>query len=201
MSYYVIYYICALNASKMRQLWACLELFNAGGTKMMNPHQCGETEAPEVRLALCRDPLMLSEVVGHLSHVLLCESEDFGLLACSAGGIKRSMTMYDYLTPIQSITPVTNELQYQTDSTFTDFPTCHVPLGSRIPLTGSTRPRSHKTGPPWPISWHVRNWLPSLLLPTSLVTPWPSGLPPGYGHPLHPASRNFLNDGQFWSGA
>lgn len=148
-----VFWICL----KMRQLWAHLELFNAGRTKVMNPHHCGETEAPEVRLALCRDPLMLSEVVGHLSHVLLCESKDFGLLACSAGGIKRSMTMVWLSHPCTVYYTHHKWITMQLTLRFTHFPTCHAPLGSRIPLSGSTWPRSHKTGPPWPISWLVRN--------------------------------------------
>ncbi len=57
-----------------------LELFNARGTQVMDPHHCGEAEAPEDRLGLCRDSFMLAEAVGYLSHVLLCESKDFRLL-------------------------------------------------------------------------------------------------------------------------
>lgn len=79
--------------SKICHQWAHLELFNARRTQVMDPHHCGETEATKDRLGLCRDPFMLAEAFGHLTHVLLNESKQFGLLACSAGGIKGSITM------------------------------------------------------------------------------------------------------------
>ncbi len=69
-----------LNTSKVFQWWAHLELLNARRTQVMDPHHCDEAKAPEDHLGLCRDPFMLAEAIGHLSHVLLCESKDFGLL-------------------------------------------------------------------------------------------------------------------------
>ncbi len=100
-----------------------------------------------------------------------------------------------------ALQPIRNDWQCLVPSPFTDLPTCHAPLWWGIPLPGSNLPRSHKMGPPWPISWLQKDVQSSPLLSTSLVTPWPSRLLPGYSHHPHPVSSYSLNGVQFWSGA
>lgn len=77
------FHMC-LNTSKIGQQISHLELFNICRTQVMDPHHCGETEAPEVCLGLWRDPFILAEPVAHLTHFLLCESQNFRLQDGSA---------------------------------------------------------------------------------------------------------------------
>ncbi len=161
-------------------------------------------KAPEVRLGLWRDPFNLAEAGCPPLPVPLCESQtDFQTLDGQHWETKGPVTVV-WLTHTFAVhCTIRNDWQCLVPSPFTG-PTlplscCSLmrnPFAREVICQGVTR---------WVLPDQFldfrKMYNPPLSCSTSLVTPWPSRLLPGYSHHPHPVSSYSLNGVQFWSGA